>query len=68
MLYKGKAICPKCGEFEWQIAEGEKGKFVGGFDFITKNIITSDKKINLVIAKCPICGKRVEIEYDFKSK
>lgn len=66
MLYKGKANCPKCGDFEWQIAEGEKGKFIGGFDFITKHIKTYDKKKKLVIANCPKCGASIEIEYDFK--
>lgn len=68
MLYKGKALCPKCGEFEWQIAEGERGMFIGGFGFITKHVATYDKKTNLVITKCPSCGKRIEIEYCFKNK
>ena len=66
MLYKGKSNCPKCGEFEWQIASGEKEKVIVGFNFITKNVKSYDKKTKLVIANCPKCGASIETEYDFK--
>lgn len=67
MIYKGNAICPKDGEFSWTILEPEKGKVIVSRD-ITTNIKDYAIKLNLVIARCPKCGKFIEIRnYDFKS-
>lgn len=66
MLYKGKAICKRHGEFEWQIVYGEKNKFVFGKDLISKNVKSYDKSQKIIIANCPKCGCSIDItDYDF---
>ncbi len=66
MLYKGKAICRKHGEFEWQIVEIPKNKTVFGKDLISKNVKIYNKSLKLVIANCPECGCSIEItDYNF---
>ena len=61
MIYKGKAICKKHGEFEWQIVEKEKIDK----DLINKNVKDYCKDLKLIIANCPK-GCRVEInDYNF---
>lgn len=66
MLYKGIITCEEHGEFEWQIAEELRNQFVIGKDFICKNVKSYDKKNQSIKSYCPVCGKTIEIKYNFE--
>lgn len=68
MIYEGTAQCNLHGKFNWRIVEAEKNRAIFGINLNTMHVKTYDKKLNYVCANCPVCGKRIEIEYIFKKE